>query len=88
MDKILKTISEKVVNEYLDEMGWAEEEGVSSCAVCGYAYSAAKKLALKEGGIAEYLDSPYEGDYPTIIYTFADGSSCELSYGGCYTIVN
>ena len=86
MDKIIKSISEKVVNEYLDEMWCAQEDGVSSYAVCGYAYSAAKQLAQKEGGVAEYLDSQYEGDYPTVIYTFADGSSCELSYGGYYTI--
>ena len=86
MQTILKNISEKVTNEYLDEMWYAQEEGVSTYAVCEYAYSAAKQLAEKEGGVAKYLDNQYEGDYPTIIYTFADGSSCELSYGGCYTI--
>ena len=85
MDKIIKNISEKVANEYFYEKEYAEEEGASSSAVCGYAYSAAKKLAQQEGGVAEYLDSQYEGDYPTVIYKFPDGSSCYLSYSGCYT---
>ena len=47
--------------------------------------SAAKQLAEQEGGKAYYLDSLDEGDYPTIIYTFSDGSGCLLSYGSCYT---
>ena len=86
MENILKNISEKVANEYLDEREYAEEEGISSYAVSGYAYSAAKQLAQKKGGIAEYLDNQYEGDYPSIIYKFPDGSSCRLSYSGCYTL--
>ena len=78
-------ISEKVANEYSNEREYAEEEGVSRYRISGCAYSAAKQLAEQEGGVAEYLDNPNEGDYPTIIYTFSDGSSCRLSYGGCYT---
>ena len=79
-------IADKIEIAYYDEIMEAQEDGVSGYAVSGYAYATAKGLAQQEGGIAEYLDSPYEGDYPTIIYTFADGSSCKLSYGGCYTL--
>ena len=78
-------ISEKVANEYSNEREYAERDGVSRYYINGYAYSAAKQLAEQEGGKADYLDSQNEGDYPTIIYTFSDGSSCRLSYGCCYT---
>ena len=63
-------ISKKVANEYSNEREYAERDGVSRYAVSGYAYFAAKQLAEQEGGKANYLYSPNEWDYHTIIYTF------------------
>ena len=80
------TIADKVEVAYYNEIIEARENGVSGYAVSGYAYAAAKGLAQQEGGVAKYLDSSYDGDYPTVFYTFADGSRCYLSYGSCDAI--
>ena len=69
------SIAEKICSIYNN----AIYEGKSS----GSAYCETLDEAGKEKCIIEWVDDPHEGDYPSLIYHFEDGSSCYLSYSDC-----
>ena len=62
-----------------DAYAEAREEGYSNAG----AYEYARHIAGENNPMAtEYLDDPSTGSFPTVVYTFADGSRARVMFGG------
>lgn len=65
----------KVADAYAE----TRQDGYSSAGAYDYARHIASTLTPTD---TEYLDDPGTGQYPTVRYTFADGSRARVMFGG------